>query len=365
MPKSPLDFSADAGTIPYLGALPRLFGGRARRPDRSASARNEGRLPGGSRSVLDAEAGAGECSAEHPMYCPQKRLNELFWKADPEPIDALVNEGGRRVDVPARTVTSDQYWRGFFPTDHALTFLNRFAPHPAGFHKRFWKDGETYRGETTDADGIITGHNLLEEVEYHGREYVLLTYSDPQYWLFYDLLLPISEDVLIGKAFLGRFPYGLELLTFSMSTEYGFDFLAPVDHRALWDHGHAPDPNVLKSTAWGTQLVSNSGLSEPYFEFRFDDAGAELEMEWEVLDAWRGHSRTEMEEHVLETFDFTHWHDEIKQLTDDFMVGKWCQGELQILPAPGEGSLGYVHSEEHGDDERLCLYYVMTPLEEE
>ncbi|MDX1748422.1 MAG: hypothetical protein R3324_21005, partial [Halobacteriales archaeon] len=204
-------------------------------------------------------------------------------------------------------------------------------------------------------------------VVYRGRTYVLLTYSDPQYWLFYDLLLPISDDVLIGKAYLGRFPYGIELLTFSMTREYGFDFLAPVDHRALWDHGSAPDPEVLKSTAWQTQLVSNSGLSEPYFEFRFaEDEDGELDMEWEVLDVWRGHSRTELHPDVLETFDFTHWYDEIKQLTDDFLVGKWCQGELQILPAPEEGSLGYVHSEEQDDgDERLCLYYVTTPLEGE
>ena len=301
------------------------------------------------------------------MYCPKGRLDDLFWNAEPLAIDALVNEGGRRVDVPARTVETDQFWRGFFPTDHALTFLNRFSPIQAGFHKRFWMEGDAYRGETTDSDGIVTGHNRLRTVEHRGRECVLLTYSDLQYQLFYDLLLPISEDVLVGKAYLGRYPYGIELLTFAMTREYGFDFLAPVDHRALWDHGTAPDPDLLKSTAWEVQLVSNAGLSEPYFEFRFDDdTDGELDMEWEVLEVWRGHSRTEMHADVLETFDFTHWYDEIRGLTDDFMIGKWCQGDLQVLPAPEEGSLGYVHSEElDHDDERLCLYYVMTPLEGE
>ena len=301
------------------------------------------------------------------MYCPKRRLDELFRSTDAEPIDTLVNDGGRRVDVTTRTVSTNQYWRGFFPTDHALTVLNRFAPIPAGFHKRFWKEGDAYRGETTDSDGIVTGHNRLREVEHRGRRRVLLTYADLQYRMFYDLLVPISEDVLIGKAYLGRFPYGVELLTFAMTREYGFEFLAPVDHRALWDHGTAPDPGVLQSTAWEVQLVSNAGLSEPYFEFRFDDDGGELEMEWAVMDVWPGHSRTELHDDVLETFDFTHWHDEIKQLTDDFMVGKWCQGELQILPAPEEGSLGYVHSEDEADGtgDRLCLYYVMTPLEGE
>jgi hypothetical protein len=326
-----------------------------------------GGLPGRSRPVEEVRATAGECSVEQPMYCPTARLDELFWSADPEPIEVLLNDGGRRVDVPARWVETDQYWRGFFPTDHALTFLNRFAPIPAGFHKRFWMEGDAYRGETTDSDGVVTGHNRLREVEHRGQQCVLLTYSDLQYRMFYDLFVPISEDVLVGKAYLGRFPYGLELLTFAMTCEYGFDFLAPVDHRALWDHGTAPDPSVLKETAWEVRLVSNAGLSEPYFEFRFDDEGGELEMEWEVLDVWPGRSRTELHEDVLKTFDFTHWHDEIRQLTDDFMVGKWGQGDLQILPAPEEGSLGYVHAEETdaGDGQRLALYYVMNPLEGE
>ena len=349
LPSVPL---AGAAPTLSLAGLSRLFGGRARDADRTSG-------PSGGD-------GSGECSAETPMYCPKERLNELFWNADYTSIDTLVNEGGRTVDVPERTVETDQFWRGFFPTDHALTFLNRFSPIRAGFHKRFWMEGEAYRGETTDPDGVITGHNLLQEVEHRGREYVLLTYSDLQYRMFYDLLLPISEDVLVGKAYVGQFPYGIEILTFAMTRRYGFDFLAPVDHRALWDHGTAPDPEVLKSTPWGVQLVSRAGLSEPYFEFRFEDAeSGELEMQWEVLDVWPGHSRTEMHEDVLETFDFTNWYDEIKQLTDDFMVGKWCQGELQILPAPEEGSLGYVHSEakETGDGERLCLYYVMNPLE--
>lgn len=306
-----------------------------------------------------------DCSPDQPMYCSRAELNDLFWNADPEPIDTLINEGGRRVDVTERTVSTDEYWRGFFPTDHIFTFVNRFAPIPAGFHKRFWMEGNAYRGETTDADGVITGHNRLREVERRGRTYALLTYSDLQYKLFYDLLLPISEDVLIGKAYLGRFPYGIELLTFAMSREYGFDFLAPADHAALWEYGDAPEPSALTSGPWQVQLVSNAGLTDPFFEFRFDTTDGELDMEWEVLDVWRGHSRTELEEDVLETFDFTHWHDEIRQLTDDFMVGKYCQGDLQILPAPGDGSLGHLHSETHDGEERLCLYYVMNPLEDE
>jgi hypothetical protein len=46
------------------------------------------------------------------------------------------------------------------------------------------------------------------------------------------------------------------------------------------------------------------------------------------------------------------------------MVGKYCQTETQILPSPGEGSLGQLHAETTDGDERLCLYYVMNRRDE-
>lgn len=294
-----------------------------------------------------------------PRQRTRDELDELFHEADPLPIETLPNEGGRTVHVLDREVYTDEHWRGFFPSDHVVSTLNRFLPLPAGFHKRFWTEDGSLVGVTTDADEVVTGHNRLRQVEHNGRPYALLTYTDLQYRPFYDLLLPITEELAVGKAFLGRFPYGIELLTFGLTRRYGFDFLSPTDHAALWDEGTVPEADVIEGT-WDVQLVSNAGLSAPLFEFEFEDTEHLLDGRYEVLGTAGGDVRIDVEDDQLQMYDFSHWHDEIRQVTEDFMVGKYAQTETQVLPSPGEGSLGHVHAETVDGDERLSLYYVMN-----
>lgn len=298
-----------------------------------------------------------------PRNSTQATIDEAFRTADPEPMGTLVNEGGRSIDLDDREVHNDEHWRGFFPSDHVLSLANRFLPLPAGFHKRFWRENGSLVGETTDADGIVTGHNRLREVEHHGRPYALLTYTDLQYRPFYDLLLPIADDLVVGKAFLGRFPYGIELLTFGLTRRYGFDFLSPTDHAELWETGDVPEPAALEGW-WSVQLVSNAGLLAPLFEFEFETTEHGVDGRYEVLDTAGGDVRLDFDEDQLEMFDFSHWHDEIRQVSSDFMVGKYCQTETQLLPAPADGSLGHIHAESEAGEDRLCLYYVMHAKDE-
>lgn len=293
-----------------------------------------------------------------PIDSTRANLEEVFRNADAKPIDRLINHGGREVDVDTEEVYNDEYWRGFFPSDHVATFANRFVPIPAGFHKRFWTEDGVYVGETTDSDGIVTGHNRLREVEHQGRTYVLLTYTDLQYRPFYDLLLPVSDDLVVGKAFFGRFPYGINLLTFGMTRRYGFNRLAPADHAILWEQGTVPDPDAVAGQ-WDVQLVANARLLAPVFEFDFERTDDGIEGTYEVLDTAGGEVDIHFVEDRMEMYDFSHWHDQIRQITEDFMVGKYCQTRVQILPAPGEGSLSYLHSETGDGYDRLCVYYVM------
>jgi hypothetical protein len=299
-----------------------------------------------------------EAFTDDPRSSTRETIDAVFRTADPLPLETLVNEGGRRVNVPEREVHVDEHWRGFFPSDHVVSAANRFLPLPAGFHKRFRPDGDAYVGETTDADGIVTGHNRIREVEHEGRPYGLLTYTDLQYRPFYDLLLPVTEDLAVGKAFVGRFPYGIRLLTFGLTRRYGFDFLAPADHAALWEEGTVPEPDALEGW-WDVSLVSNAGLSAPHFEFEFETTEHGVDGSYEVLDAAGGDVRLDFDEEQLQMFDFSNWHDEIRQVTEEFMVGKYCQNERQLLPSPGEGSLGHLHAEDTPTEDRLCLYYVM------
>jgi hypothetical protein len=300
---------------------------------------------------------------DDPRNSTRATLDELFRTADPQSIETLINEGGRQIDVHDREVHNDEHWRGFFPTDHVVSAVNRFLPLPAGFHKRFWVKDGSYIGETTDADGVVTGHNRLREVEHNGRPYALLTYTDIQYRPFYDLLLPITDDFAVGKAFIGRFPYGINVLTFGLTRRYDFDFLAPTDHAMLWDDGTVPEPEALEG-AWNVQLISNAGLLAPLFEFEFETTEHGVDGRYEVLDTAGGDVRLDFDDDQMEMFDFSNWHDEIRQITQDFMVGKYCQTETHVLPAPTDGSLGHIHAETEAGDERLCLYYVMNARDE-
>ena len=295
-----------------------------------------------------------------PRDCTKAELEEVFWEAVPGSIDDVVNHGGREVNLETREVYNDEYWRGFFPADHTLSRLNRLAPIPAGFRKQFWTDRDQYLGETTDADGIVTGNNVLRELHHDGRRYTVLKYSDLRYRPFYDLLVPVNDELLVGKAYFGYVPYGFELLTFGMTRRYGFDFMTPADHGSLFADGETPDPDVLEGK-WDVHLVSNGGLMDPVFEFTFEQTDHGMDGEYRVLDKASGGVRLEFVEEEMRMFDFSNWHDRIRQLTDDLMVGKYCQTELQFLPSPGAGSLGHIHAETWDEgDERLCFYFVMN-----
>lgn len=297
-----------------------------------------------------------ESFKKDPRNSTQKTIDNVFKTANASSIDTLLNEGAREVNIEDREVYNDEHWRGFFPSDHIFSKVNPFLPLPAGFHKRFWIQNGSYVGETTDADGIVTGHNRLREVEYKGRQYILLTYRDLQYRPFYDLLLPLTDELLVGKAYIGRFPYGVRVLSFGMARRYDFDFLSPADHATLWEDGKTPNHEALEGW-WNVQLVSNAGLLAPLFEFKFENTDHGIEGQYEVLDKVTDTVRLEFDEEQMYMFDFTNWwHDEIRQITDDFMIGKYCQSDLAI----GGGSLGHIHAETENGQKRLCFYYVMN-----
>jgi hypothetical protein len=112
-----------------------------------------------------------EAFTDDPRSSARETIDAVVRTADPLPLETLVNEGRRRVNAPEREVHVDEHWRGFFPSDHVVSAANRFLPLPAGFHKRFRPDGDAYVGETTDADGVVTGHNRIRETEHEGRPY--------------------------------------------------------------------------------------------------------------------------------------------------------------------------------------------------
>ncbi|TLX88861.1 MAG: hypothetical protein E6K94_11525 [Thaumarchaeota archaeon] len=98
------------------------------------------------------------------------------------------------------------------------------------------------------------------------------TLLDPPYNQFYYVLKFVDQDTILGKAFFRTLTPDSDMLTFSMSRKYPFEFMDEADHEILYNKMKKP---TLESMAgiWEGQLVSDSAWTEPVFSFRyyFDD----------------------------------------------------------------------------------------------
>jgi uncharacterized protein YndB with AHSA1/START domain len=299
------------------------------------------------------------CSSSQPMYCPSRMLNPYF-EMTSLPMETLVNKGGRDIDVPGKTIYSDRCWKGIYPPDSlapAWIFQN-------GFNKRFSMEGGTLKGLTSTFDDTVKGENKLSLVDPGDQSKgVLLEYTAPQYSLFYDLLKITSEDVVVGKAFTGKYPHGSLLLNFTMARRYSFDFMSDEDHRELWEkHGKEPDAGVLVGE-WEGRMVSNASLTPPQFRFWYSfDASGRLICKWNYMNILKGTDKLRLTGKQLEMFDFTNFHDEIRMLSDDAMVGRYLPKSEGMMNLIGNRDLGLVHFEKTAEGTRPVIYYYIKKV---
>jgi hypothetical protein len=59
----------------------------------------------------------------------------------------------------------------------------------------------------------------------------------------------------------------------------------------------------------------------------------------------------------MDMYDFTNWHDEVKFVTDDFMVGNWCSPWTQI---PLDFAASFLSVEKGNGGSRFCLLYILS-----
>ena len=92
------------------------------------------------------------------------QIEPLFRRCTSLGIDTLINQGGPpQIDVAARTIRNDQFWKGFFPKDNILNVMSSALF--TGFKKEFHKDASGhYTGITSDTDDHIQARNSLEEI---------------------------------------------------------------------------------------------------------------------------------------------------------------------------------------------------------
>jgi cholesterol oxidase len=293
---------------------------------------------------------------------PEAELERLFSSVPSRGIQTLLNSGERRIDVAKREIYNDVYWKGFFPAGHVLNRMSSAIF--TGFQKRFFREGGAYRGVTSDTDGRINARNTLEELNLDKRtgdldpgRYILLRYLDPPWQGFYDVFRIISDELIIGRVYFGEFPNGARVFTFPMSRRYSFDQMTVQDHRQLWESGAVPSKQTLNGV-WRMDAVSNANHAGGVAHLAFDaKPDGRLESRYLLMGIMEGLVTPAFVADHFQLHDFTPFHDEIRQVDENFLVGKYVvdlPGALaQTVPA---GSLGLLHVE----GGRFGFYYMLT-----
>jgi len=294
------------------------------------------------------------CSLSSPMYCTSRML-DLYFAAPSLPIHGLVNHGGRSIDIATRTIFDDDHWKGIYPPDATLQpwiFQN-------GFNKRFWEDGGSVLGVTSTFDDAVKGDNRLTPIDpADPTKGVLLEYTNPLYSGFYDILNLVAQDTVVGKSFVGKYPSGKLWLNFTMARRYSFDFMSPQDHRELFEkYGREPDVSMI-SGEWEGRMVSNASLIPPLFRFWYSvDSSGKVSCKWNFMNILKGNSKIEMTKEQMLMFDFTNFHDEIRMVTPDDMVGRYLPKSSKLLDILGDRDLGLLHFEKNAKGNRPMIYY--------
>jgi len=292
-------------------------------------------------------------------------LEAVFRRCSTQSIDVLVNQGGTpAIDLARNTIRNDRYWKGFFPKEHVLNAMSSAIF--TGFKKEFHKDGSKYTGLTSDTDGRITAHNSLEAISVahqtgtlEAGQYILLRYLDLPWTGFYDILKVINEDLIIGRVYLGDYPNGARVLTFSMARRYSLARMTVDDHQQLYDAGAVPSAADLNGV-WRMDIISNNNQlgSAAFLKFDAKPDGT-LQANFQLMGLMEGLIIPSFMQDHFQLNDFTTFHDEIRKVDTDLLVGKYVTalppGLSSLL---GGGAMGIFHNEPGSS--QFGFYYALS-----
>lgn len=288
------------------------------------------------------------CSINQPMFCSVERLETMF---NTKPMNTanwqsvVVNKPGDwRFDKNTLLINNNNYWLGFFPRDRNSQFYNLLS-----YFGKFWKSFEK------EENGIVRGKvhpflqdldpfSLLRDYEYeawliddHPRygNVVLLEYKNlPARREVYDLIKVIDDHTIIGKAFAGTYPYGQELLVFSMSRKYGVDFMTEADHESIFGkHGKIIETSQDRKSStgrWVPRLVSDVlptfelpaiVIKDEHFLTMTEGFVTNLPLQG-LFKQLVLSEITDSSQLMLQLFDFFRWQQELRIINKDFMVFK-------------------------------------------
>ncbi|MFN0110569.1 MAG: GMC family oxidoreductase N-terminal domain-containing protein [Blastocatellia bacterium] len=292
-------------------------------------------------------------------------LERIFSRTETLSIEKMANSGQVKIDTDNGVISNDTVWKGVFPRGHVLNLFS--TPLHASFKKQFTKqpDGSLI-GVTSDSDGVIDALNTLRELNITERtgtlepgKYILLNYTEPQWSGFYDIFKVINDNLLIGRVYLGSYPKGHRLFTFPMVRAYGLDHMTVPDHKAIWDAAALPTKDQLNGL-WEMRMVSNANNTGVVAYLKFDHKpDGRLEARYQFLGLIEGLADPTFAQDHFRMDDFTPFHDEIRFVNQDLLVGQYfTDARPPLLPLFGPDSLGIFHREQEADgDVRFGFKY--------
>jgi hypothetical protein len=188
-------------------------------------------------------------------------------------------------------------------------------------------------------------------------KYILLRYLDPPWQGFYDIFKMVNDDLLIGRVYLGEFPNGLRMFTFPMTRRYGFHQMTVADHQALYKNAPVPTAGQLEGV-WRMDSVSNANHSGGVAYLGFSNKpDGRLEARYQLMGLIEGLVVPSFVRDHFQLNDFTPFHDEIRIIAPDLMIGRYTMAAPPGFAANAQTSLGILQIEADG---QLSIYYLLT-----
>jgi hypothetical protein len=281
-----------------------------------------------------------------------------------------LNGGKHQVDLDAHEIYNDERWKGFMPK--GLPASEATARLSLGFAKKLWRVKNGFGGETQYFGGAITTKHTVKEITLDRQthdlppgRYVLLGYTDPVFEnLFYDLLKPVSDDLMLFRGYTGQFPDGKRGWTALLLRRYPFAQMGIDDHDLLFRGRSAPADDVLLG-AWRLDALYYSNQPAQIARLRFDrSAKGSLQVECDTSTSRQGLLLPKFVSEHFQTDRLKTLRKELRTVDGDYVVGKWTTdirgAYAKFLLA---GSPGLFHPEKSGGRaRRFSLYYLLTRL---
>jgi choline dehydrogenase-like flavoprotein len=293
------------------------------------------------------------CAISQPMYCLQSNLCEMFGSMETKfGAEMLVNSLSDKADDTNWSfdhenmmIRNNSHWKGIFPRDSNLQ--NTLALYFGGFWKRFQNNGSSVTGITHpyEVSRVFARNKATEKNLYGFGKVILLEYLDAPYNQFYDVLKITDENTILGIAFFGKPVPNRQIMTFSMSRRYPFEFMDEEDHEILYSKMKKPTFESMEGI-WEGQLVSDSAWSPVLFRFRYyfkDKSKRELMNDYLFGGVLSGTATLSEKEDHVEMYDVTGaFHDELKQVNDSTLIGKYYSTSNHAFQWLPEG-LSFIH----------------------